>query len=189
MTIPNALTLLRLLMLPLLFLVFYWNFPYHYVATTIIFTLIGFTDFLDGYLARKLNQFSAFGAFMDPVADKIAVALCYILITELYQNPWVTAAVVIIIGREIAISALREWMAGLGKSQQIAVAKIGKWKTFMQMFAIGSLFFAAENFSPLIQWIAYGFLFVATVLTLISMIHYFHQAWQQLDLGSAPRPK
>ncbi len=184
MTIPNFLTLLRLLMLPLLFVVFYWDFPLHYLASTVIFTLIGFTDFLDGYLARKLNQFSAFGAFMDPVADKIAVAMCYILITELYQNPWVTAAVIIIVGREIAISALREWMAGLGKSEKIAVARIGKWKTFTQMFTIGAMFLAAEHFAPAIEWLAFFSLFVATILTLISMVHYFHQAWQQLDLGS-----
>jgi CDP-diacylglycerol--glycerol-3-phosphate 3-phosphatidyltransferase len=171
-------------MLPLLFVVFYANFQYHYLAATFVFFLIGLTDFFDGYLARKLNQFSPFGAFMDPVADKIAVALCYILITELYQNPWVTAAVVIIIGREIAISALREWMASLGKSQVIAVARIGKWKTFLQMVTIGLLFLAAEHFSIYIEWLAYVFLFLATGLTLVSMIHYFQQAWQQLDFSA-----
>lgn len=186
MTIPNILTLLRLLMLPLLFIIFYWPFEYHYLAATVVFTLIGFTDFLDGYLARKLNQFSPFGAFMDPVADKIAVAMCYILITELYQNPWVTACVIVIIGREIAISALREWMAALGKSEKIAVANIGKWKTFFQMFTIGAMFLAAEHFSVYWNYLAYVSLAIATVLTLISMIHYFHQAWQQLDLGSTP---
>lgn len=184
MTIPNALTLLRLILLPLLFLVFYWDFPYHYFVSAALFTLIAFTDFLDGYLARKLNQFSAFGAFMDPVADKIAVAMCYILITELYQNPWVTAAVIVIIGREIAISALREWMAGLGKSEKIAVANIGKWKTFFQMFTIGMMFLSAENFTPVFNWVAYASLLAATILTLISMVHYFQQAWQQLDLSA-----
>ena len=183
MTIPNILTLLRLIMLPVLFIVFYWDFPLHYLASTVVFTLIGITDFFDGYLARKLNQFSSFGAFMDPVADKIAVAMCYIMITELYQSPWVTAAVIIIIGREIAISALREWMAGAGKSAKIAVAKIGKWKTFMQMFTIGAMFLAAEHFSLFWDYLAYVCLAIATVLTLISMIHYFQQAWQQLDLG------
>jgi CDP-diacylglycerol--glycerol-3-phosphate 3-phosphatidyltransferase len=184
MTIPNILTLLRLVMLPLLFLVFYWDFPFHYLVSTVIFTLIGITDFLDGYFARKLNQFSPFGAFMDPVADKIAVAMCYILITELYQNPWVTAAVIVIIGREIAISALREWMAGQGKSAKIAVANIGKWKTFFQMLTIGAMFLAAEKIIPYLDWMAYISLLIATVLTLISMIHYFQQAWQQLDLSS-----
>lgn len=184
MTIPNILTMLRLLLLPLLFIVFYWDFPFHYVASTLIFTLIGITDFFDGYLARKLNQFSAFGAFMDPVADKIAVAMCYIMLAVLYQNIWVTIAVIVIIGREIAISALREWMAGLGKSAQIAVANIGKWKTFFQMFTIGAMFLAAEQFSVLIKYISFGCLLIATVLTLISMLHYFQQAWQQLDLGS-----
>jgi CDP-diacylglycerol--glycerol-3-phosphate 3-phosphatidyltransferase len=185
MTIPNILTLLRLIMLPLLFVIFYWPFQYHYLAATVVFTLIGFTDFLDGYLARKLNQFSPFGAFMDPVADKIAVAMCYILITELYQNPWVTACVIVIIGREIAISALREWMAGLGKSEKIAVANIGKWKTFFQMFTIGAMFMAAENFHIFWNYLGYSSLAIATVLTLFSMIHYFQQAWHQLDLGSA----
>lgn len=184
MTIPNLLTLLRLLMLPLLFAVFYWDFPLHYLASTIVFTLIGITDFFDGYLARRLNQFSAFGAFMDPVADKIAVAMCYIMLTGLYNNIWVTAAVIVIIGREIAISALREWMAGAGKSEKIAVAHIGKWKTFMQMFTIGAMFLAAENFSIYWNYLAYICLAIATVLTLISMIHYFQQAWQQLDMTS-----
>lgn len=184
MTIPNILTLLRIIMLPLLFFVFYWDFPYHYVISTIIFTLIGLTDFLDGYLARKLNQLSPFGAFMDPVADKLAVAMCYILIAVLYQNPWVTTAVTIIIGREIAISALREWMANAGKSEKIAVANIGKWKTFMQMFTIGMMFLSAERFSVYFEWAAYVCLAIATVLTLISMIHYFQQAWNQLNSTS-----
>lgn len=177
MTIPNILTILRLAMLPVLFIVFYADFPYHYFVCTLIFTLIGFTDFLDGYLARKLNQFSKFGAFMDPVADKITVALCYILITELYHNPWVTLAVTIIIGREIAISALREWMAQIGKSETLAVSSIGKWKTTMQMIAIGALFIAVENFSVVFNWIAIISLSAATVLTLLSMLDYFHKVW------------
>lgn len=184
MNIPNTLTLLRLVLLPLLFIIFYWDFPFHYLISTLIFILIGVTDFFDGYLARKLNQFSAFGAFMDPVADKIAVAMCYIMLTQLYQNIWVTMAVIIIIGREIAISALREWMASQGMSQKIAVAKIGKWKTFFQMFTIGAMFLAAEQFTPVLDWLAYLSLSIATVLTLISMIHYFHQSWSQLDRDS-----
>jgi CDP-diacylglycerol--glycerol-3-phosphate 3-phosphatidyltransferase len=147
----------------------------------VIFALIGFTDFLDGYLARKLNQFSKFGAFMDPVADKITVALCYILITELYHNPWITLAVTIIIGREIAISALREWMAQVGKSQSIAVDSIGKWKTTFQMVAVGALFIQVENFSVIFVWIAYISLFIGTVLTLVSMLHYFYKAWTVWD--------
>lgn len=181
MTIPNILTMLRLLLLPLLFVVFYWDFPLHYLVATIIFTIIGLTDFLDGYLARKLNQFSKFGAFMDPVADKITVAMSYILIVELYQNPWVTLAVTIIIGREIAISALREWMAGAGEGDKTAVANIGKWKTFFQMFTIGAMFIAAENFTIFFDVVAFASLAVATVLTLMSMVHYFQQAWRQLS--------
>lgn len=181
MTIPNMLTILRLAMLPILFMVFYSNLQYRYLGCALIFTLIGFTDFLDGYLARKLNQFSKFGAFMDPVADKITVALCYILITELYHNPWVTLAVTIIIGREIAISALREWMAQMGKSQTLAVSSIGKWKTTFQMFAVGFLFIAVENFTPYFAWAAWVLLFAATVLTLISMLDYCHKVWATWD--------
>lgn len=177
MTIPNVLTLLRLAMLPVLFVVFYDDFPYHYFACTVIFTVMGFTDFLDGYLARKLNQFSKFGAFMDPVADKITVALAYILIAVLYQNPWVTLAVTIIIGREIAISALREWMAQLGKSESVAVSPIAKWKTTFQMVAAGALFIAVEHFSPIFDWLAVSTLCLATALTLFSMVDYFRKVW------------
>lgn len=180
MTVPNMITMLRLLMMPLLFAIFYWPFPHHYLMCTVVFTAIGITDFLDGYFARKLNQFSQFGAFIDPVADKIVVGMSFILITELYQNPWVTLAVVIIIGREITISALREWMAGLGRRDQVAVASLGKYKTFTQMFAIGALFIAAEHYAVWIDWVAYAFLMAAAFLTLLSMIDYLKKAWSVL---------
>jgi CDP-diacylglycerol--glycerol-3-phosphate 3-phosphatidyltransferase len=177
MNVPNMLTFFRLLLLPLMLLFFYLDFANHYLYCALLFIVIAITDFLDGYLARKLNQQTKFGAFIDPVADKIVVGMSYILIGQLYQNVWVTLAVIVIIGREITISALREWMASQGSSKTMAVATIGKWKTTMQMLGVVAMFAAAE---PYLNWgipIAYIILAVATVLTMLSMYHYFQKAW------------
>lgn len=179
MTIPNILTAFRLALLPLLLILFYWDIPGRYLYCALLFIVIALTDFLDGYLARMLNQHSKFGAFIDPVADKIAVGMCYILIAELYLNIWVTMAVLVIIGREITISALREWVATQGNAETMAVANIGKWKTTMQMIAIVFMFIAAENYHPLFYPLAYGLLAIATILTMLSMYYYFRKTWSQ----------
>lgn len=180
MTIPNILSLFRLALLPVLFLFFYWHFPYHYTACMGVIVLIGLSDFLDGYLARRLNQMSRFGAFIDPVADKIAVAMAYILVVELYQSMWITLAAIIIIGREISISALREWMGTEGKGQILAVSQMGKWKTTLQMWSVGGLFWIPElAYFPFSVFI-YLCLFIATGLTVISMIEYFGSVWKGL---------
>ncbi len=178
-TIPNMLTSIRLALLPLLLMLFYWDIPHRYLYCAILFLAIALTDFLDGYFARKLNQHSKFGAFIDPVADKIAVGMCYILIAELYLNIWVTLAVLVIIGREITISALREWVATQGNAETMAVANIGKWKTTMQMVAIVFMFVAAENYTPWLFPMAYILLGVATFLTMLSMYYYFRKTWSQ----------
>lgn len=180
MTIPNMLSFFRLGLLPVLYVVFYSHFPYHYAACSGIIILIGLSDFLDGYLARRLNQMSRFGAFIDPVADKIAVAMAYILVVELHQNMWVTLAAIVIIGREISISALREWMGTEGKGVTIPVSQLGKWKTTLQMWSVGGLFLAVDlDYFPFSVFI-YLCLFVATGLTVISMIDYFGNAWKAL---------
>jgi len=182
--LPNALTWLRILLIPLFVAVFYlpdgWV-PSHAInlTATLIFTLAAITDWLDGWLARRLNQISAFGAFLDPVADKLMVAAALIVLVDLDRASVDVA--LIIIGREIAISALREWMAKIGRAGKVAVSFIGKLKTTAQMIAIPLLLYhdpiAGWPFTPIIgRWLLY----LAAFLTLWSMLHYLHMAWKAL---------
>jgi len=142
-----------------------------------IFWLAGITDILDGYLARKLNQSTPFGAFLDPVADKIMVAVSLVMIVEHYAVIWITIPAMVMICREIVISALREWMAEIGQRASVAVSHIGKIKTFSQMMA---LFLLIWQQSTTMEWFGFGFMFLATVLTLWSMIVYLKAAWPAL---------
>lgn len=177
--LPNLLTWLRILSIPLLIGVFYC--PAHWfddqqrnLLATVLFVAAALTDWLDGYLARKLNQMSAFGAFLDPVADKLMVAAALILLVEVERLGAVVA--IIIIGREIAISALREWMASLGKGKNVAVSMIGKVKTAFQMSAIPMLLYH-DSWGPLpIAEIGYWLIHIAAALTLISMFYYLKLA-------------
>jgi len=178
--IPNTLTWIRILLIPLFVGVYY--FPEAWLAWpsknwigTLLFSLAAITDWLDGYLARRLGQTSAFGAFLDPVADKLMVAAALIVLVNLDRIHPVVA--IIIIGREITISALREWMAQLGQSKSVAVAFVGKLKTVMQMIAIIVLLL----YEPLIPHVSTPvvgtiFIWVAAVLTLWSMIYYWRLA-------------
>jgi len=178
--VPNLLTWLRILAIPLLVAIYYlpdrWLGPQEKnLAATILFVGAAVTDWLDGYLARALDQMSAFGAFLDPVADKLVVAAALIMLVQLERVEPVIA--LIIIGREIAISALREWMAKLGKSGSVAVAYIGKVKTVSQMVAIPLLLFHDDLFGMLnTQWLGTILINVAAVLTVISMLHYLRRA-------------
>lgn len=182
--LPTLLTWARIVMIPLVLGVFYlpehWLAPlWQNVAGALIFTLAAITDWFDGYLARKWNQTSAFGAFLDPVADKLMVAAALILLVQLGRaDAWLAA---IIIGREITISALREWMAQLGASKGVAVSFIGKVKTAAQMIAIVVLLLHVD-FIPGIDlaWIGSCCLFVAALLTLWSMGYYLRMAWPEL---------
>lgn len=182
--IPNTLTWLRIMMIPLFVGIFYLPegmLPHEtrdcYAA--LLFALAAVTDWLDGYLARALNQTSSFGAFLDPVADKLMVAAALIVLVEFGRVGAVVA--LIIIGREIAISALREWMAGLGKRQSVAVAMIGKIKTVAQMAAILFLLFW-QPIGPLDSKIIGSILiYVAAFLTLLSMAYYLKAAWPQIQ--------
>jgi len=176
--IPNALTISRILLVPVLVVVFYLPFKNHLLVAAGIFALAAATDWLDGYLARKLGQTTAFGAFLDPVADKLMVAVALVLLVERHDTQLFTLAACVIIGREIVISALREWMAELGERTSVAVSVVGKVKTVFQMVAITGLLAIdpATNESWLLA-LCYVVLYIAAVLTLWSMFIYLKAAW------------
>lgn len=185
LTLPTILTLLRIALIPVLFVVFWLPFGWVGPACAMIFTFAAITDWFDGYLARKLNQNSAFGAFLDPVADKLMVVVALVLIlsnskfvTESsISTIWMAIPVAIIIGREIVISALREWMAEVGKRAAVGVSLLGKVKTTFQMFAIGFLLWEHDIFFFPIYFIGYLLLLMAAALTLYSMYIYLRAAW------------
>jgi CDP-diacylglycerol--glycerol-3-phosphate 3-phosphatidyltransferase len=178
MNIPNILTLSRIVMIPVFVFIFYMPVQWSYLVSAAIFTLAAVTDWLDGYLARKLNQSTPFGAFLDPVADKLMVAVALAVLIEEHAALILTLPATIIIGREIVISALREWMAEIGSRASVAVSYIGKIKTVAQMAAIIGLL----AFPPgVVQAdIAIGLLYVAAGLTLWSMGLYLKAAWADL---------
>lgn len=184
MNIPNLLTVLRVLLIPVFILLFYLPFSWSYLASSAVFALASVTDWLDGYLARKLEQSTPFGAFLDPVADKLMVAVALVLLVQHHDTIWLTLPAVIIIGREIVISALREWMAELGARAQVAVSNLGKWKTTAQMVAL--IILLANPAQPLDFWVLSGYvlLMVASALTLWSMCNYLLAAWPHLNTGS-----
>lgn len=173
------LTMLRVALIPLFIVAFYWHpATWGQWLALIIYTVACISDYLDGWLARKYREESPFGAFLDPVADKLMV--CTVLIVVLQSRPeiWLMLCAIIIIGREIWISALREWMAGLGMRSVVAVSNIGKWKTTVQMFSLGFLIYQ-ERFIGLPIWqIGQVLLIIAALLTLYSMMHYTQAAWQ-----------
>tara|TARA_B100000768_G_C11266185_1_gene371187 strand:+ start:1592 stop:2167 length:576 start_codon:yes stop_codon:yes gene_type:complete len=183
LNIPNYLTLLRIGLIPCLILVFYVSDDTlsaydKNLTATLIFLFAAITDWLDGYLARRLNQTSDFGAFIDPVADKLIVIAALILLTELGRIETIVAF--IIIAREFTISSLREWMATLGKSGSIAVAFIGKFKTTMQMIAILFLLYYDNILFIPVALIGKILIYFAAILTIISMIYYLKVAFNIL---------
>ena len=185
--LPNLLTWLRILMIPLFVGIFYFEVswvskPSQNLVATVIFTVAAITDWLDGWLARKLNQMSAFGAFLDPVADKLMVAAALITLVQLGRVDAIIA--LIIIGREIAISALREWMAQIGEAKSVAVSFLGKIKTASQMLAIPLLLYHDRlgAFDP--QRVGTWLIYLAAVLTLISMAYYLKIAFPQVEKRS-----
>ncbi len=183
LNIPNALTWARIAMIPLFVGVFYlpdaWVNPAQKnLFGTAVFVLAAVTDWFDGYLARVLRQTSAFGAFLDPVADKLMVAAALILLVQLARVDAIIA--VIIIGREITISALREWMARVGESASVAVAYIGKLKTAAQMTAIPLLLYNAPLSSIDLRFVGSILIYVAAALTLWSMGYYLRRAMPRL---------
>lgn len=195
--LPTWLTLFRVGLLPVMVAVFYMPFPGHNITAAIVFVLAAFTDWLDGYLARRMNLTSAFGAFLDPVADKLMVAVTLFLLVQSHPNTgWsgilmaVTAAV--IVGREISVSALREWMAEIGMSATVKVAFVGKLKTVMQMVALVVLIVQHEKEATALRLyhIGEGLLVIAGVLTIWSGLYYLRAAWPMLsaEIPSKHRP-
>ena len=166
---PTYLTLFRLALIPLFVVVFYLPITYSPEITTFIFCIASITDWFDGYLARKWNQTTPLGAFLDPVADKVLVAVAFVCVVEYYHTWWITIPICIMIAREIIISALREWMAELGKRTSVAVSIWGKIKTTAQMLALGGMLWRQ---SDLMETLAFILLYIAAAITIWSMLQY-----------------
>lgn len=174
LNIPNLLSLLRIAMIPVCVIIYYLPFDWAALGAAIVFVLAAITDWLDGYLARRLDQSTPFGAFLDPVADKLIVAVALVMLVAAYHSLWLTLPAMVIVGREIVISALREWMAELGNRSSVAVSRMGKVKTGVQMTAIALLLAAVPGsglgvIGLLLIWVAAG-------LTLWSMLVYLRAA-------------
>ena len=181
LTIPNLITLFRIVIIPIFVVGFIIpDYPYKHLILVSLFFLAGISDGIDGYLARKLKQQSAFGAFLDPVADKLMVTTAMILLVSAHPTLLMVFPAIVIIGREIAISALREWMAKVGAQTKVKVSFIGKLKTASQLMAIGFLLYDQPlgGFNPVV--VGYVLLYVATILTLWSMVVYLRASWSSL---------
>lgn len=178
---PNLLTLLRIALIPVFVVVFY--LPYHWASpvTALIFALASITDWFDGWLARRWNETSRFGEFLDPVADKLMVTVALVLTLQADARVVLAIPVIIIIGREITISALREWMAALGARRRVAVSWLGKFKTAVQMLAIVLLLYRYSINGIPIYDIGVALLLIAAALTLWSMSLYLLAAWPELS--------
>ncbi len=189
--LPNILTMIRVALIPVFVILFYWPTPRSNLMAAVVFIIAALTDLLDGYLARKLHKTTKFGAFLDPVADKIMVCVALVLIVEFYSvhvaeffphmNLLVSIPAMIIIAREITVSALREWMAELGKRAMVAVSWVGKWKTTIQLISISGLIWRMDD---VIIYCSLGMLMVATVLTIWSMIMYLKVGFANMREGN-----
>jgi CDP-diacylglycerol--glycerol-3-phosphate 3-phosphatidyltransferase/cardiolipin synthase len=195
--IPNILTLLRILLIPVFVVVFYLPFTWARLACALIFTVAALTDWLDGYLARRWDQASPLGAFLDPVADKLMVAVALVLLVQVEASIVMALPAAVIIGREITVSALREWMAEIGARATVKVSMAGKVKTALQMISIVMLVLGSPFLGLPIHWPAVILLYIAALLTLWSMILYLRAAWpslsrltqhSELDSGSRIKP-
>ncbi|HVI55609.1 MAG TPA: CDP-diacylglycerol--glycerol-3-phosphate 3-phosphatidyltransferase [Luteibacter sp.] len=182
--LPTWLTLFRVLLLPVMVVVFYLPFRWSNLGAAAVFVIAGFTDWLDGYLARRMNLTSAFGAFLDPVADKLMVAVTLFLLVQSHPGGWqgvllaVTASV--IVGREISVSALREWMAQIGARSKVKVAFLGKLKTLAQMVALVVLLVQHDTESLASYNVGEALLVLAGILTIWSGVDYLRAAWPSL---------
>lgn len=189
-TVPNMMTLARLAAIPVLLVVFYLPFGWSDLCAAGVFLVAGLTDLLDGYLARRMGQTSRFGAFLDPVVDKLMVAAALVMLVQVHATAWLVVPAIVIVSREITVSALREWMAGVGQRARVAVGQVGKVKTVAQIAAITGLLARKPEivdgelmFTPFIA-LSYGLLYLATALTLWSMFAYLRAAWPELWSGS-----
>jgi CDP-diacylglycerol--glycerol-3-phosphate 3-phosphatidyltransferase len=183
-SLPNLVTSLRILLIPVLVAVFYLApYEWRYLASAFVFSLASVTDWLDGYLARKMNAMTPFGAFLDPVADKLAVATALILLVEVHASAILAVPALVIVGREIVVSALREWMAHYSDRRSVAVSFVGKVKTVFQMVAIIVLLASGPNLESYFVMGGYVLLYLAAALTLWSMYLYLKIAWPDLSSG------
>ncbi len=182
--VANQLTLVRIFFIPLLVGIYYSELEYKHFIAGALFGLAGITDALDGHIARKYNLTTPFGAFLDPVADKLMVAVALALLIDSYHNVWFTLPATVIICREIVISALREWMAEIGDRAKVSVSVIGKIKTTLQIIAIVVLLTFQPESYPLLSELGYLCLYAAAILTLWSMFAYLRAAWPSLTNGS-----
>ncbi len=184
MNVPNTLTLLRIGLIPVLLVLFFLPYKWSPVAAAGVFGVAALTDLLDGWLARRLSQISAFGAFLDPVADKLMVSCALVVLVQADPRPALAVAAAIIIGREIAVSALRELMAQLGQRARVAVASVGKVKTVLQMVAILLMLLREPLLGLPVYELGYWLLMAAAVLTLWSMGVYLKAAWPAIRPGA-----
>ncbi len=181
MNIPNIITLARIALIPVLVFFFYLPGQWSYTVCAAIFAVASATDWLDGYLARKLNQSTPFGAFLDPVADKLMVSTALVLLVSYHPHYLYVIPAAIIIGREIVVSALREWMAELGQRTRVSVSMVGKVKTALQMVAITVLLFVGKGVDIFgLELLGFVLFYIATGLTLYSMFLYLQAAWPEL---------
>ena len=184
LTVPTMLTLFRIALLPVMVIVFYAPFSGANVAAALIFLAAAVTDWLDGFIARRYNQWSAFGAFLDPVADKLMVGVTLFLLVQENPTPLLAVTSAVIVGREIAISALREWMAEIGQRKHVNVASLGKVKTVMQIVAIEVLLYQHDLEGLRLFHVGEALLVLAAMLTIWSALVYLRAAW---PLMSQPR--
>ena len=187
MNLPNLLTLSRILLIPFFVLVYVIPGEGTYIYSATLFALAAFTDWLDGYLARLLEQTTPFGAFLDPVADKLIVVSALVVLVGHHANPWLTLPALVIVGREIVISALREWMAEMNRRGVVNVTWIGRVKTTFQMVAIVVLLANPPDLESSWVVLGYSMLYGAALLTLWSMALYLRAAWPTLLHGLAQR--
>ena len=174
-SLPNTLTIGRIIAVPLFVALFYWGGPWGDPLAALVFILAAVTDWIDGYLARKLGVTTPLGEFLDPVADKLMVAAALVMLVQLERTDAIVA--IIIVGREITISALREWMAHIGAAKSVAVSFIGKLKTTAQMVAIPMLLYYDPLFGLSIAGMGEALIWLAAALTLWSMGYYLGKAW------------
>ena len=177
LNVPNVLTMFRIAAIPIVVICFYAPIPHARPIAAVLFGIAAVTDIIDGYVARKYGQTSRFGEFLDPVADKLMVAIVLVMLVHAESNWWEDIIAMIIIGREITISALREWMATIGERANVKVSVAGKIKTTLQMFGIAFMVFQEPLFGIPIYTVGFVLLVAAAVMTIWSMIIYLRAAW------------
>lgn len=183
LTVPNLITIFRITLVPFMFVCFYMPVGLHGLISAFIFLLAAISDWVDGYLARKLRQTSSFGEFLDPVADKLIVVIAIILIcsTGKYNDYFISLPASVIICRELSISSLREWMVKIGKGNLLKVNKISKYKTLLQMASIFGLLVSGRGAPGVYSLISYYIFCLASLFTIVSMFIYFKIVWKEMS--------